>query len=119
MSIRSMIQRVCPHCSSVHTILYGKYNSRQRYLCKCCGKTFNDFTNTPFAMTHFPEKWEAFMKCTLKGMSLRASAKEIKVSYVTLFYWRHKLLAALKKIKPNEMKGAIELKSFYLKYSEK
>ncbi|WP_442953633.1 transposase [Paenibacillus sp. USDA918EY] len=26
----------------------GKYRGRQRYLCKDCGKTFNDMTNTPY-----------------------------------------------------------------------
>jgi transposase-like protein len=119
MSTRFTDQRVCPHCSRTHAILYGKYNGRQRYKCKSCRKTFNDFTNTPLAMTHFPEKWGAFMECLLKGMSLRKSARELKVSYVTLFYWRHKLLAAFKEIKPNEMKGSVELQNFYLKYSEK
>jgi transposase-like protein len=112
-------ERACPHCSDTHTILYGKYNGKRRYLCKGCGRTFSNFTNTPLAMTHFPEKWEAFLECTLKGMSLRAAARELKVSYVTLFYWRHKLLAALKKIAPVKMKGSVELQNFYLKYSEK
>jgi transposase-like protein len=119
INTRFMNQRACPHCSCTHIVLYGKNKGRQRYLCKSCGKTFRAFTNTPLAMTHFPEKWGAFMECTLKGMSLRAAAKELKVSYVTLFYWRHKLLAALKEIKSNKMKGTVELQNFYLKYSQK
>jgi transposase-like protein len=119
INARFMNQIVCPHCSCTYIVLYGKNNGRQRYLCKSCGKTFRDFTNTPLAMTHFPEKWGAFMECTLKGMSLRTAAKELKVSYVTLFYWRHKLLTALKEIKSNKMKGTVELQNFYLKYSQK
>jgi transposase-like protein len=119
MNAKLMSQRACPHCSCTYTVLYGKYNGRQRYRCKSCDRTFSDFTNTPLASTHFPEKWEAFIECTLKGMSLRAAAKELRVSYVTLFYWRHKLLAALKEVYQNEMKGTVELQNFYLKYSEK
>jgi transposase-like protein len=119
INTRFETERACPHCRHTYTILYGKYNGRQRYMCKSCGRTFSGFTNTPLAMTHFPEKWETFMECTLRGMSLRAAAMELKVSYVTLFYWRHKLLVALKEIAPNKMNGTVELLNFYLKYSEK
>ena len=37
----------CLHCGSVSVKKNGKYRARQRYLCKDCGKTFNDMTNTP------------------------------------------------------------------------
>lgn len=37
----------CVHCGSTDVKRNGKYRSRQRYLCKDCGKSFNDMTNTP------------------------------------------------------------------------
>lgn len=37
----------CVHCGSVKVKRNGKYRSRQRYLCRDCGKSFNDLTNTP------------------------------------------------------------------------
>jgi transposase-like protein len=46
----------CVHCGSVSVKRNGKYRSRQRYLCKDCGTTFNDMTNTPFSSSHYPEK---------------------------------------------------------------
>ena len=88
----------CPHCGSEHVVCHGTYRGgKQRYLCRNCKTTFNDLTNTPLSRTKFPEKWSLFAECMLKGYSLRKSAEIIGVSYVSLFYWRHKLLEALKK----------------------
>ena len=91
--------RCCPHCESQHIVKNGRSSGKQRYICKDCGTTFNDYTNTILSMTHYPEKWPLFIECTLKGYSLRKSEKEIEIAYVTLFYWRHKLFTALKQIK--------------------
>ncbi|MBA9086614.1 putative RNA-binding Zn-ribbon protein involved in translation (DUF1610 family) [Fontibacillus solani] len=44
----------CVHCGSVSVKRNGKYRSRQRYLCKDCGKTFNDMTASPISGTHYP-----------------------------------------------------------------
>ncbi|QAT41209.1 hypothetical protein [Clostridium sp. JN-9] len=49
----------------------------------------------------------------------RQAAREISVSYVTLFYWRHKLLSALKMVKQNKMQGKFEIENFFLKFSRK
>ncbi len=85
----------CPHCSSSHVIGHGRYRDRQRYKCKSCSRTFNDYTNTPVHRTHFPDKWIPFLKCMVHGESLRISAIRVGISYVTLFYWRHKLSRAI------------------------
>lgn len=88
----------CPHCESLSVVRYGKYRDRQRYKCKDCTRTFNDFTNTPLHRTHYPEKWIKFLECMMEGHSLQLSALIVGVSYVTLFYWRHKLIQALNKL---------------------
>ncbi|WP_167577799.1 transposase [Ammoniphilus sp. YIM 78166] len=85
----------CPHCSSSHIIGHGRYRDRQRYKCKSCSRTFNDYTNTPVHRTHYPDKWIPFLKCMVQGESLRVSAICVGISYVTLFYWRHKLSRAI------------------------
>jgi transposase-like protein len=46
----------CVHCGSVNIKRNGKYRSRQRYLCKECGKSFNDMTASPISGTHYPHK---------------------------------------------------------------
>ena len=39
----------CPRCRSDLTVRNGSYRAYQRYLCKNCGRTFNDKTGTIFA----------------------------------------------------------------------
>ena len=39
--------KVCPHCKGNHVTRNGKYNGKQRYICKSCNKTFTDFTFSP------------------------------------------------------------------------
>ncbi len=39
--------KVCPFCSSNEVSRNGKFNGRQRYICKSCRKTFTDFTRSP------------------------------------------------------------------------
>jgi hypothetical protein len=38
---------------------------------------------------------------------------------VTLFFWRHKLLAALKQLSVSDFEGIVELVETYFQYSEK
>ena len=110
---------ICAHCKSKNVIRYGIYDKKQRYKCKSCERTFTDFTNSPLNMCHFPDKWPEFIECTIKGYSLRKSAKIICVSYVTLFYWRHKLLTALKSIKSTKFIGLVEVADIFIAYSLK
>jgi len=42
-----------------------------------------------------------------------------EVSHVTLFYWRHKILSALKQIPVESFRGIVELDETYFLYSEK
>jgi transposase-like protein len=96
----------CTHCHSNNAVRFGKYEvkmgtktlKRQRYRCKDCRKTFTDVTNTPLYRTHLPDKWLEFIQCMIEGYSLRKSSELLEVHYVTLFYWRHKLLSAIKEL---------------------
>lgn len=44
----------CVHCGSTSVKRNGIYKTRQRYLCKNCGRSFNDMTNTPFSGSRYP-----------------------------------------------------------------
>jgi transposase-like protein len=56
----------------------------------------------------------------LEGYSLRKSAELIgDVHYVTLFYWRHKVLSALNQIDFEKFSGIVEMDETYFLYSEK
>ncbi|MEK5063645.1 IS1595 family transposase [Cytobacillus sp. FSL R5-0596] len=109
----------CSHCHSNNAVRFGKYNVRQRYRCKDCGKMFTDVTNTPLHRTHLPHKWSEFVQCMIEGYSLRKSAKLLGVHYVTLFYWRHKLLSAIKQMDFEHFEGIVEMDETYFLYSEK
>jgi transposase-like protein/IS1 family transposase len=111
----------CPHCASEHVVRYGKdkANGRQRYRCKCCSKTFTDTTNTVLYRTRKGDEWITFVDCMFKGYSLRKSAEIVGVTWVTLFYWRHKLLNALKQIDFEQFEGIVEVDETYFLYSQK
>ena len=112
----------CIHCNSKQVVRFGKYMvklgtkdvERQRYRCKDCQKTFTDVTQHPLYRTHKPDKWIEFIKCMLEGYSLRKSAELIgDVHFVTLFYWRHKVLSALKQMDFNTFSGIVEMDETY------
>ena len=109
----------CPSCQSDSNIKNGRYKGKQRFICKTCGKNFNSLTNSPMALTHKPDKWPLFIECLVKGLSLRSAAAAIGVSYVTLFYWRHKIMNALKRTESNSLVGDVEADDTFLAYSEK
>mgnify|MGYP000882266373 CR=1 FL=1 len=110
---------ICPHCNSKHVVRYGMNKGRQRYKCKDCGKTSIDLTNTPLCRTRYPQKWILFIECMLNGFSLRKSATIVGVTWVTLFYWRHKILSALKQMTLDEFVGIVEVDETYFLQSEK
>lgn len=60
--------------------------------------TFIDLTNTTLYRTCRFNQWVKFIECMMEVYSLRKSAELVgNVSHVKSFYWRHKLLSALKK----------------------
>ena len=68
--------KVCPHCSSELISRNGKYNGKQRYICKDCRKTFTDFTNSAtYRSKKSLDKWLKYAKCMIMGLSIRKSSK--------------------------------------------
>lgn len=98
----------CVHCGSVKVKRNGKYRNRQRYLCRDCGKSFNDLTNTPISGTLYLGKWSTFFYIMVEGYTLPKIAKRLKIHLSTAFYWRHKVLFALRSLGFQTLKGIIE-----------
>ena len=85
--------KVCPHCKGEKILRNGKYNNKQRYICKNCEKTFSDFTNSATYNSKKPlDKWIKYAKCMLNGYSIRKCAEIVEINIATSFFWRHKLL---------------------------
>jgi transposase-like protein len=98
----------CVHCGSKAVKRNGTYRSRQRYLCKDCGKSFNDTTATPLAGTRYPDKWLKFIECMADGLTLPKIAKLLRNHVSTAFYWRHKVLFALRSLGHDPLNGIVE-----------
>lgn len=88
---------VCPYCKADRIVKHGKLNGHQRFRCKSCGKTFNDFSLSALANSKLPlAKWLEYAKCILLGYSIRKSAEIVDVCVKTSFYMRHKILDAIR-----------------------
>jgi transposase-like protein len=103
----------CPHCHSQPVKRHGKYRSRQRYLCRGCGKT--DLTASPISGTHYPELWQRYFECMVEGLSLPKIAKKLGIHVSTAFYWRHKILNAIRGLGADTLSGIVECdETFFL-----
>ncbi|OXM84021.1 IS1595 family transposase [Paenibacillus rigui] len=109
----------CIHCGSVGIKRNGKYRSRQRYLCKDCGRTFNDMTASPISGTHHPHKWLKYFNMMVEGVPLPKIAEELEIHISTAFYWRHKILNALRSLGFAKLRGIIESDETYFLESDK
>jgi transposase-like protein/IS1 family transposase len=110
----------CPHCNGTRIVLFGKQKEIQRYHCKSCGKYFNDLTGTPMAYSKKLDKWPALSKAMQEGLSIRKTAKKLKISVDTSFRWRHKLLNGLDAYRSKvELSGVVEMDETMFRRSEK
>lgn len=109
----------CVHCGSTDVKRNGKYRSRQRYLCKDCGKSFNDMTNTPFPGSRYPEKWVKYIELMVEGYTLPKIADKLQIHISTAFYWRHKILYALSSLGFNQLQGIVESDETFFRESLK
>lgn len=107
----------CPCCGSVHFIKHGFFDGIQRYRCKDCKKTFSKTTNS---LWYYSKKksnlWIAFIELFLQRRTLRECSEELKMSLVTVFYWRHKVMNLLNcthmsGINPDKLKGEVFITS--------
>lgn len=94
---------VCSHCGSVKVIKNGTRNSRQRYFCKDCYKTFGDTNGTvAFRSKLSVGKWIEFIKLTLQGESCRTIAKNLGINKQTALHNRYRICAVLHQFVSNQ-----------------
>lgn len=89
----------CPRCGGNKVILYGKARKKQRFLCKCCGRTFVPTTNTIMWQSHFPAHvWKSVIADTVDTISMDYTAGHLGFSHQTAFNMRHKILMAMEEL---------------------
>lgn len=118
--VRFSKRLACIHCGRLSLKRNGKYRSRQRYLGKDCRKTFN-LSGSPISGTHYPHKWLSYFEMMIegKGKSLPKIALELEIHISTTFYWRHKILNAIRSIGHQLLQGIVESDETYVLESEK
>ena len=86
----------CPRCQSAAVIRYGTRCNKRRFLCKSCGRTFVETTNTIMFMSHQPKAvWNEVIKDTFGSVSLNKTAERLDISHQCVFDMRHKILLAI------------------------
>ncbi len=113
--------KVCLHCKCEDILRNGKYNNKQRYICKKCGKIFTDFTNSAtYKSKKSLEKWLIYSKCMLNGYSIRKSAEIVEINIATSFFWRHKILNCISEfLGVDSVDGVVETDEVFFAYSYK
>lgn len=111
----------CPYCKGERIIKFGKLKGKQRFRCKCCGKTFNDFSLSALANSKLPlVKWVEYAKCILLHYSVRKSAKIVGVGVKTSFYMRHRILDAVRTYMGiGDVSGVVEMDETFVAESFK
>ena len=110
----------CPRCGNSRIHRHGKYKGWRRYKCLSCKKTFNDATASPIAGTHYSlQKWLKYAACMSQGMSVRRTAQKVGISVPTSFYWRHKILTALRNLPKPSLTGIVEADETFFLESQK
>jgi Transposase and inactivated derivatives len=108
----------CPRCFSKDISKNGKTKAlRQRYICKACGKSFSEMTGTTVSYSKKElEQWAKYTYYMSKGMTLRKISKILKISLVTSFQWRHKILSSVEhRIKDGEFSKVVQIDELRMK----
>lgn len=118
----SVEERRCPHCAGSDVVKHGRTkNGRQRFRCRKsaggCGRTFNGLTGTPLARMRKPELWLAYVRQMMERQSVdRIHRSGIPLSRLTIWRWRHRLLAVTVGMQAPRLDGIIEAdETFFLR----
>lgn len=85
--------KICPYCGHDEVSRSGKFDGKQRCICKSRHKTFNDFTRSPhYNSKRSIKEWILYAKCMVNGYSIRKCVQTVDISVAAAFCWRHKIL---------------------------
>lgn len=108
---------VCPHCSSRDVIRSGRHlRFYQRYLCKGCGRIFNDKTGTVFEGSRIPLRVWFFTALMLQyKVSILELSKTLNMYYDTVYRMVRKLRESmyLNQIECR-LRGVVEVDELYV-----
>ena len=109
-------EHLCPYCHSINIVKNGHSEKKvQRYKCKTCSHRFSDTTNTMCNHSKLTyDTWLKYFECMTDKLSIRKTAKKLKLNKNTVFSMRHKVLNALKIFRENTiLSGEIQIDEKY------
>ena len=101
----------CPDCQSEQIVKNGKITLQdhtpiQKYLCKACGKQFNERTGTPMARLRTSSMVLSLaMNVRTEGMGVRATGRSFGKSHSTIISWERRLAAQMSQWSPPAPEG--------------
>ena len=94
--IKNNMLTFCLHCNSTNICKYGFVRDRQRYKCKCCGKTFTNYTNKPWSKSKISiEVWDKYLRLMDNKHTLAECARILCINIKTAFSMRHRILSTI------------------------
>ena len=109
----------CPHCASRKVYKRGKQRGVQMYRCNDCNKWYSETTGTPLYDIKLKHKWQSYLNCMERGMSIKKIARELDICTQTSFDWRHKILSSLSQFIPTTLSEEVECDELELALSLK
>lgn len=99
--------RYCPFCGCPKFTRKGHgRNGEQRYLCHGCARTFSARSLGLLARSKLPASvWMSFAECMADCLSLRETAKRIRVSLYTAWFMRMRVCEIMRYKTPKCRKG--------------
>ena len=113
------VKKPCPHCKSTNVYRKGKQYGIQNYQCQQCKKCYGEHYGTPLWDIKKKDKFEKYIECMQRGMSLRAIKDELGISLQTSFDWRHKILGSLQSQVPSQLGPIVECDELELPINNK
>lgn len=104
----------CPVCGSRQVIRWCRYRRCQRYMCKGCGRTFNDKTGTLFHYSRLSLRAWFFLTTLfmLIHTSINSIAWLLGVSYMTGFRASKRILSKCSQPEA-KLRGVVEMDEVY------
>jgi transposase-like protein len=85
-------RKSCPKCGSEEVVRNGHKCRKQAYLCRGCGKSFVQTTDSALENSRCGEAvWKQVIRDTVEDVSLDETAESLDLTHTTVFNMRHKV----------------------------
>lgn len=109
----------CPYCQRSRVQKWGRFDGRQRFRCRDCGRTHSTFTGTPLYHLKRADRWRVFLWCMEGRLTVRRTGAVAGVHRNTALRWRHRLLDHWRLEPRRRLRGCVAVDQFRMPRNEK